>query len=348
MRSVFATDISIDAAIKGPISVSMYDSHRQRPFMPKALITGINGFVGSYLAEHLHSLDYEVAGVDRGDICGLAGVSYHGLDILDTTALTDLLASFVPDEVYHLAGISYLPEADASLVLALRINIMGTISLLEGARHGSPKARVLLVGSSKEYDNTVSCESISEETHPGPTDFYGVSKYAGELLGRQYWRQYGLDVRVSRSFNHTGPGQPPKFVCPDWARQTAEIARGRRKAVIEVGNLDAEVDFTDVRDVVRAYRAILEKGGPGEVYNVCSGRAVPLRFILDYLTAKAGHAVSIITAEQKLRAHKTSPRLVGSHAKLTAASQMRPEIPIEKTLDGIYDYWMRELTTKSP
>jgi GDP-4-dehydro-6-deoxy-D-mannose reductase len=316
--------------------------------MPRALITGINGFVGAHLVEHLCGLGYEIGGVDRGDACGLAGVAYHRIDILDTDALIEFFKRFRPDEVYHLAGISFLPEADASPVQALRINIIGTISLLDGARHGSPKARVALVGSSKEYDNTVSCESISEDTQPNPTDFYGVSKYAGELLGRQYWRQYGLDVRLSRSFNHTGPGQPPKFVCPDWARQAAEIALGRGEPVIRVGNLDAEIDFTDVRDVVRAYRAILEKGSPGEVYNVCRGRAVPLRFILDYLTAKAGRPVSIITAEEKLRTHKTSPRLVGDHAKLTAVSQWRPEIPIEKTLDDIYDYWMRELTTKSP
>jgi GDP-4-dehydro-6-deoxy-D-mannose reductase len=167
------------------------------------------------------------------------------------------------------------------------------------------------------------------------------------MLGLQYWRQFGMDVRVSRSFNHTGPGQSHKFVCPDWARQVAEIALGRKEPVVHVGDLDAEIDFTDVRDVVRAYRAILEKGNPGEVYNVCSGRAVSLRFILDHLTSKIGCPVKIARAEQKLRAHRTSPRLVGSNAKLTAVTQWRPEIPIEKTLDDIYDYWLRELTTKS-
>jgi GDP-4-dehydro-6-deoxy-D-mannose reductase len=340
-------DISVDAAIDGAISVFTHGDNRRATFVLKALITGIGGFVGAYLTEHLHGLGYAVAGVDRGDSCGLTGVAYQKLDLLETAELTDLVASFAPEEVYHLAGISYLPEADASPMDALQVNIMGAVSLLEAVRRGTPKARVLLVGSSKEYDNTVSREQISEETHPRPSDFYGISKYADEMLGLQYWRQFGMDVRVSRSFNHTGPGQPSRFVCPDWARQVVEIILGRKDPVVQVGNLDAEIDFTDVRDVVRAYQAILEKGSPGEVYNVCSGRAVSLRFVLGYLTAKVGCPVKVVSAEQRLRAHQTSPRLVGSNAKLMAISEWRPQIPLERTLDDIYDYWVRELTPKS-
>jgi GDP-4-dehydro-6-deoxy-D-mannose reductase len=342
-----AGDISVDAAIDGAISVSTHGDNRRAIFVPKALITGIGGFVGAYLTEHLHGLSYAVAGIDCGETCGLTGVAYHKLDILEAAGLTDLVASFAPKEVYHLAGISYLPDADASPMHAVRVNIMGTVSLLEAVRRSSPRARVLLVGSSKEYDNTIPHGPTSEDIRPKPTEFYGVSKFAAELLGLQYWRQFGMDVRISRSFNHTGPGQSPRFVCSDWARQIAEITLGRREPVVQVGNLDAEIDFTDVRDVVRAYRAILVKGGPGEVYNVCSGRAVSLRFILGYLTAKAGCPVKVASVEHKVRGHQTSPRLVGSSAKLSAVSQWRPEIPIEKTLDDIFDYWVHELTSKS-
>lgn len=315
--------------------------------MKSALITGINGFVGPYLTVQLAQRGFTVHGVDRWPSCSIRDVRYRALNILDATAMAAAMSEARPEEVYHLAGVSYLPDADASPSLALSINVMGAVSVLDAVKNTSPHARLLLIGSSKEYDNTGMSDSIAESTQPAPTDFYGVSKYAAELIGRQYGRQFGLDVRFTRSFNHTGVGQPPKFVCSDWAKQAAEIALDKKEPAITVGSLDAEIDFSDVRDIVSAYSAILEKGVPGEAYNVCSGRAVSLRYILDHLIARTGRLVDVQSVQKKVRSHTTSPRLVGDNRKLAEHTGWKPLIPLEQTLDELFDHWKAELSKSS-
>jgi GDP-4-dehydro-6-deoxy-D-mannose reductase len=313
------------------------------PRQQNAFITGITGFVGKYLSEHLIGKGYAVYGLDRWPHCDLPGVTYFAGDILDTASLAQIFSSVHPDRIFHLAAISFPPEADLSPRLALDINIMGTVSLLDAARQSCPSSAILLVGSSKEYSDACDRDPIDETTPCAPTNFYGISKYAAEMIALQFSRQYGMDIRCTRSFNHTGPGQPPHFVCSDWAKQSAEIALGKSEPRMRAGDLSPAIDFTDVRDVVRAYALILEKGRKGETYNVCSGKTMPLHDIIAALTAKAGVPVSIAQDEAKLRAHKTGKRTTGDPSKLTGDTGWQPEIPMEKTLDDIYRYWFSRL-----
>lgn len=311
--------------------------------MKRAFITGVNGFVGTHLASLLNRQGYEVSGADQAVHPSVADVDYSHVSILDASGLTRLLQRLQPDEVYHLAAISYPPDADTSPVFALQTNIIGTVSVLDAVKTACPKAVSLLVGSSKQYGDIALDKPVSEDLGVNPVSFYGISKYASELVGMQYVRQFGLDVRFTRSFNHTGAGQSPYFVCSDWARQAAEIALGKKDPVIHVGDLRTEIDFTDVHDVVAAYRAIVESGEQGEVYNVCSGKSISLRHVLDHLVAKAGVPIEVETSETKLSAHTTSPRLIGSNHKLVSHTGWKPAIPIEDTLDGLYDYWVARL-----
>jgi GDP-4-dehydro-6-deoxy-D-mannose reductase len=309
----------------------------------KAFITGITGFVGPYLAECLRKHGRHVIGVDRWEESSLKGIEYHSADILDTAVMSRILGETSPDEIYHLAAISFLPEADASPKIALEINVIGTVSILDAARNRCPDAKVLLVGSSKEYDNTCTNDAIAETVPANPTNFYGISKYVSELVGMQYVRQYGSDIRFSRSFNHTGPGQSPKFVCSDWAKQVAEISLGKREPVITVGDIGAYIDFLDVRDVVEAYVALAGKGHTASVYNVCSGKAVALSWILDYLCSKANTPITIQSARTKLRGHATSQRLVGDNTRIRSHTGWEPAVSLDKTLDELYDYWVQSL-----
>jgi len=310
-----------------------------------SLITGITGFVGGYLTERLRKAGQKVAGIDQWPSCRLDNVDYAQINILDTGAISQFMAKCRPSRIYHLAGISYLPDADATPRHALETNIIGLIALLDAMRRSCPDARMLVVGSSKEYGSEVISENLKESMHPDPTDFYGISKYAAEMLGRQYVRQFDLDIRFSRSFNHTGPGQSPRFVCSDWAKQVAEIELGKAPPRMTIGNTDQEIDFSDVRDVVGAYFAILEKGRKGEVYNVCSGSCVSLDRILRYLLEKSSRRIAVQHIEQKVRAHKASSKLAGDNTRLRAIS-WKQRVPIEKTLDDIYAWWMKELKRK--
>ena len=308
-----------------------------------AFITGITGFVGKYLAEHLNAQGYKVSGIDRWPTCSLPKVAYFEGDILDAAALTQLFSSIRPALIFHLAGVSFPSDADKSPQYALDINIMGAASVLDAAFQVCASSRILLVGSSKQYSDAVA--AVTEETPCLPTSFYGISKYAAELIGMQYMRQHGMDIRFARSFNHTGPGQSERFVCSDWTKQAAEIALGKAEARIHVGDTSPAIDFTDVRDVVRAYVLILEKGAKGEVYNVCSGSAVSLQEVLTAVIAKSGKKITIEQDQARLRVHRTGEKTAGDRSKLTRATGWVPEIPLSKTLDDLYRYWLSKPAT---
>lgn len=316
-------------------------------FKRRALITGITGFVGKWLSEYLISTDYEVYGVDRLNQCSYKGVEYQQLDILNSSLLGNFIQKIQPNIIFHLAAISFLPEADLSPAKALEINIMGTVSILDAVNQNCPAAKILLIGSSKEYSDGINSERITETTPPFPTNFYGISKYAAELIGLQYQRHYGLDIRCTRSFNHTGPAQSPRFVCSDWAKQVASIELGLTEAIISVGNLDSVIDFTDARDVVRAYTFILEKGCKGKVYNVCSGRGISLQWILNFLISKSTKTISINSDSTKLRSHKTNTILLGDNSQLITDTGWQTTIPFEQTLSDLYDYWMISLQNQT-
>jgi GDP-4-dehydro-6-deoxy-D-mannose reductase len=309
-----------------------------------SVITGVTGFVGKWLSDLLISQNHRVIGLDRWPEFKYRNVEYHQCDILDTSSASAIFSKVRADRIFHLAAISYLPEADLSPRHAMEVNIMGTISILDAVRQSRPEARVLLIGSSKEYNDSPGIELVNEQISPDPTNFYGISKYAGELLGRQYALQFGMHVCATRSFNHTGPGQSARFVCSDWAKQIVEIEKGiSSENSIKVGNLDAEIDFSDVRDVVQAYYDIIENGKPSQVYNVCSGRGISLKYILEYLISKSSKKIDIYKEDKKLRAHKTSAKLIGDNSKLKKETGWECRIPFEKTLDDLYEYWKSEL-----
>lgn len=308
----------------------------------KALITGCNGFVGKWLIDYLSPMKYRLFGLDIQKESDSDIITYRQGNLLDANAMTDTISAIKPDLLFHLAAISFLPQADKSPRLALDINLGGTITLLEALRTVSPDTKLLLVGSAKEYNDNIYSVNIEEEVSPAPTNFYGITKYAGEMIGMQYHRQFGLDVRCTRSFNHTGPGQSPDFVCSDWARQVVLINHGKNEPYVTVGDISPAIDFSDVRDVVAAYHAILTRGKAGEVYNVCSGTGVDLSWILSYLCNKADREIAIKNISEKIRNHKSNKKIIGSHEKLTDHTGWKPAIPFRKTLDDLYEFWNKQ------
>jgi GDP-4-dehydro-6-deoxy-D-mannose reductase len=313
---------------------------------PLSLITGIGGFVGNHLAKHLLESGERVHGIDIMPDCKVEGVGYSRIDITDPRALGELLRALRPANVYHLAAVSYLPQADATPRRAISTNILGTVSLLDAVKVSCPAARLLIVGSSKEYGFHAGHSKLTEETAADPSDFYAISKFSAEMVARQYVHQFGLDIRFTRSFNHTGPGQSPKFVCADWARQVAEIEHAGASPELSIGTIDFEIDFADVRDVVRAYRLLLRHGRKGEVYNVCTGQTTPLKEILEYLCARSSRPITISHSASKVRSHRASPRLAGDPGKLKEQTGWKPEIPLTKTLDDLYAFWSQVVKAK--
>ena len=255
--------------------------------------------------------------------------------------------------MFHLAAVSNVRSSWQARRETLETNILGTHNLLEAVRLEAPRARVLFVSSSDVYGVAAEGEAPLAEDRPvRVTNPYAYSKAAGEMMCGFYERIEDLDIVVARPFPHTGPGQAPDFVCADWARQIVGIERGEAEPVLRVGNLDVRRDFSDVRDVVEAYAALMQKGRRGEVYNVCSGRALALREVLDFLLGEArpeAQAAGSDTGTGKGRGSARPPRsasrsippssgrpmsrfLIGDNSKIIAATGWSPRIPIARTL----------------
>jgi GDP-4-dehydro-6-deoxy-D-mannose reductase len=310
--------------------------------MISSLITGINGFVGKHLCEFLKNKGHVVSGLDIQKKSEISDITYFAADICDGDAVSNIIEKIKPDEIYHLAAISFPKEANISPRRALKINIMGTVSVIDAMRRFCPGSKFLFVGSAKEY-GTIQKEIFTEEDIPSPSDFYGASKYSSELICRQYFMLYDLDVRFTRSFNHTGPGQSSNFVCSDWARQVAMAECGKGPSQISVGNLDVEIDFLDVRDVVNAYWHIMEKGQKGRIYNVCSGKTQKLCDILDFFVKKSTKNIKVIRDKNKIAAIKENKALRGDNTRLCTETGWTINYPLEKTLKDLYDYWIDKI-----
>ena len=217
---------------------------------------------------------------------GAANVFY--LDLRAECDVRDLVRRVRPDRVFHLAAVSNVRSSWQARRETLETNVLGTHNLLEAVRLEAPRARVLFISSSDVYGVAGEGEAPLAEDRPlRVTNPYAYSKAAGEMMCGFYERIEGLDIVIARPFPHTGPGQAPDFVCADWARQIVRIERGEAEPILRVGNLDVRRDFSDVRDVVEAYAALMRKGRRGEVYNVCSGKALALREVLDFLLGEA-------------------------------------------------------------
>jgi len=312
----------------------------------RVLITGITGFAGSHLADHCLTVPgVDVHGLIRWrsrteNIEHLDGkITLHECDLRDAGSTRDVIEHVRPQFIFHLAAQSFVPTSWRAPSESLTTNVLGQLHIFEAVRKIEHKCRIQLACSSEEYGMVYPNEfPIKEENPLRPMSPYGVSKVGQDMLGYQYFMSYKTDVVRTRAFNHTGPRRPPVFVASDFARQIVDVEKGLRKPVIYVGNLDAVRDFSDVRDVVRAYWLSLEKGKPGEVYNICSGKAWKIRDILDVLLGMASAKIEIRTDETRLRPSDV-PVLLGDCSKFKRDTGWQPEIPFEQTLRDIMAYW---------
>jgi GDP-4-dehydro-6-deoxy-D-mannose reductase len=310
----------------------------------RVLITGIAGFVGGFLAEELlrhgaevHGL--EQPGADRAHLGGLDELRLHDCDIRDPDGIRAVLYKASPEWIFHLAARSFVSLSWKSPAETFATNVIGQVNLLEAVRNLGLKCRIHIAGSSEEYGKVLEGElPIREENPLRPLSPYAVSKVAQDLMGYQYFQSYRMDIVRTRAFNHTGPRRHEHFVLSNFSKQVAMIEAGLQKPVLLTGNLDVERDFLDVRDVVRAYRLALEKGEPGEVYNVSSGRGWRLQDLVDRIVGRCSVRVEIRRDPARLRPSDL-PAVRGSAEKFTQRTGWRPEIPIDQTLQDLLDYW---------
>jgi GDP-4-dehydro-6-deoxy-D-mannose reductase len=296
----------------------------------KALVTGAGGFVGQMLVEHLEACGDAVVGLDRA----------QGPDITDSAAVREAVVHHRPDAVYHLAAVTHIGASWDAPLEVFRINAEGTFNVLSACT-AAAVGRVLVVGSADEY-GAVRPEDLplGEDAPLRPLTPYGASKVAADYLALQAFLGDGLPVIRVRAFNHTGPTQPDRFMIPGLARRIAAAERDGRKE-IPVGSLEPVRDFTNVADVVVAYRLLVERGEPGEVYNVCSGVGHSVAEVADRLLALARHAIELVPDPALVRPVEV-PRLVGDNRRLREATGWAPAIPFDDTLAAILDRWRAE------
>lgn len=310
----------------------------------KSLIIGGAGFVGAYLISCLkNEFGQDVAmtkmPMETIQIEGMDEIEIVDLDILDPDAIVSVLQQIQPDYIYHLAAQSSVSVSWKNPALTIDVNIKGSMNLLEALRKLDHKPRVLLVGSGEEYGHILPDETpIREGNVPRPGNIYAATKTCQNMLGKIYADAYGLDIMMVRAFNHIGPNQAPLFVAADFCKQVAEIEHGDKEPVIRVGNLSAQRDFTDVRDVVRAYAMLMEHGLSGETYNVGSGRAIAIQDILNMIVGMSNSSIRVEVDPQKIRPVDV-PIIEADNRKLSEATGWMPEIPLEQTLRETLDYW---------
>ena len=305
--------------------------------MSAILVTGAAGFAGSHLTDLLLRSGADVVAWHRpGGSPPREGSAarWEAVDLLDRDRVDAAVASLRPSAVYHCAGEAHVGRANASTESTFAINVRGTHHLLEALERLDAPVRVLVPGSALVYESA--SEALTEAHTLKPASPYALSKLAQEMLAvKQHGR---LAVTIARAFNHVGPRQDPHFAASGFARRIADIELGRWAPEISVGNLDARRDLTDVRDTVRAYQMILERGQPGRPYNICSGQAISIRELLDRLLARARVPVAVKVDPARYRPNDT-PLLLGDPARLRDELGWTPEIPIERTLDDLLEYW---------
>lgn len=300
--------------------------------MGSALVTGGGGFAGGHLVELL----------SRGEAPDPVAPPSSELDLRDAAAVRERVAELRPSAVFHLAAFSSPRLSWERPHEALLTNVEMTLNVLEAVRHEAPEATVALVGSGQVYGEPERLP-VTEEAPLEPGNPYAVSKASGDMLGRQYADAHGMRVVRLRPFNHAGPGQSDEYVVATLARQVAAAeAVGRDEALLRTGDPDSARDFTDVRDVVRAYAMAAEL--TGGAYNVCSGRATTVRELIDAIATHARIPVRHEVDPARLRAHDAKT-MRGSHERLTEATGWRPEIPLERTVGDALDWWRERLAT---
>jgi GDP-4-dehydro-6-deoxy-D-mannose reductase len=317
------------------------------------LVTGVSGFAGHHLVAELvrraggGAPPASGAPPGGGRIVGLGlgplraaiapHVDYHEGELTDWAFVERVVAAARPARVVHLAALTFGRPGSPTDTRFLDVNVQGTRLLLEAVLAAGLRPRILVTSSSAVY-GAAADDPITEAAPLRPQTLYAASKACQELLALAYHRAHGLDVVVTRAFNHTGPGEHPHFAASTFARQIAAAEAGSAEPLVRVGNLDAWRDFSDVRDVVRAYLAALEDGTPGEAYNVCSGEARRIGDILEILLQRARVPIAVEPDPARL-APADVPYQRGSSARLAAATGWRPAIPLATTLADLLDYW---------
>ncbi|MBI5171031.1 MAG: GDP-mannose 4,6-dehydratase [Candidatus Eisenbacteria bacterium] len=314
--------------------------------MRKVLITGVTGFAGSHLVEFLHSRgDCEIHGIYRWrsrmeNIEHLTQlITLHECDLRDAMNTYDTIARIRPDWIFHLAAQSFVPTSWVAPSESLSTNVMAQVNIFEAVRRLGLKTRIQLACSSEEYGMVHPEETPIKETNPlRPLSPYAVSKVAQDMLGYQYWMSWKVDSVRTRGFNHEGPRRGPVFVASDFAKQIADIEKGKKAPILHVGNLEAKRDFTDVRDMVRAYVLALEKCEPGEVYNIASGSCWTIQALLDHLLSLTKVKIEVKEDPARLRPSDV-PILLGDNSKFVKATGWQPTIKFEQTLSDMLEYW---------
>jgi GDP-4-dehydro-6-deoxy-D-mannose reductase len=316
----------------------------------RILVTGAAGFAGGHLLDLLTGAASGTAEADSStrNVVGWyrpggttpqmqQRVTFEAIDLLDRAAVRRAIARLKPDVVYHCAGAAHVGRAWDTTTPTFAVNVRATHYVLDALEQERVAARVLIPSSALVY--ATAAEPLTEDHPRVPTSPYGLSKLAQEMLSDHTGG--GVSVAVARAFNHMGTRQSPMFAASGFARRIADIEKGRWEPVISVGNLDAQRDMTDVRDTVRAYRLIAERGAPGRAYNVCSGHAATIRDLLHRLIARARVRVAVRTDPARMRPNDV-PLLVGDRSRIERELGWKPEIPLDRTLDDLLEYWREQ------
>lgn len=310
----------------------------------RTLITGASGFAGRYLVRACHQAGADVVGVSRSGRMPAGCGQGRSVDLSDEHAVRDLIAAVRPQIVYHLAALSSVGRSWEDPARTMRENVTGSVNLLEALRREAPGARVVWVSSCEVYGAPAALP-ITEEAQINPANPYAVSKATGDMLATVYGQAHGLEIIRARPFSHAGPGQKSIFILSSLARQIAE-ARLRGVASIQIltGNPETRRDFTDVRDIVRAYRLLAERAEPGEAYNVSSGTSVSAAEQVALMAELvAPMAVEHVVDPRRVRAHEVM-ELRGSHEKLSRATAWEPQVPLRQTMADTIEWWEQQLT----
>ena len=310
----------------------------------RCLITGINGFAGTHLAEYLLRKNASISGTfyppnTRLDIPGAGNkIKVFPCDLASDKQIPGVIKETRPEYIFHLAAQSFVPKSWRQPGETFNINVQGTLHLLQSVKKYAPKATVLFIGSGEEYGPPSSGQPLTEDHPLAPQNPYATSKACAGLLSAQLGHYYNIAIIRTRSFPHLGPGQSADFVASGFCHQVALIEQGKQQPQIKVGNLNSRRDFTDVRDIARAYFLLITRGIPGEVYNIASDRALFIKEILHKIIVLSDKQIEVVTDPARLRPQDPSI-ICGNSQKLYKLTGWHPEIPIDQTLRETLNWW---------
>ena len=307
--------------------------------MSRVLIFGAGGFVGSYLCKEFLNNGYKVSGTDKGEGSALPSeVDFYRTDLMQANEVEKLIGQIQPDIIVNLAAISSVGASWNMPQTTMAINVIGALNIMEAARKSEKKPRILFVGSSEEY--VISENPLDENTQLNANNPYGISKVTQEQFAKLYREQYGLKIYCVRPFNHTGIGQRDSFVLPSFCKQVAEIDKSGKDGKIQVGNLKVKRDFSHVKDIVRAYRMIVESDNCNQIYNVGSGNAYSLEDMLTYIIGLSNQNIEIEVDQNRIRP-TDQPVICCNRSLIGKELGWEPQYNVYDALKEMYEYYAR-------